>query len=402
VFNSKIALISVTLLVSVTITQADGFTHCVLASFLIIPLIYLLYNYIKSHQSWWLIGTVLVAGLIIQFQMAFGVPITILLGGYAIFDIIKNKNFLHLLAGLLLLLPLSTFLVFDVRHDFIQFRSMIDNFKGVDGGSFSLNGYWPDRWTSFIDAFSFWQIPLRELQNFAQVSTVILLAFLLHQNFKAGKKAHVFLTLSLLVIFGFWLITGPFKGNIWPQYYKMLLPVIILCITYVVVKYLPSKYYIPIFVVLIGSNAFLALKSGVNYLQAKAYVDETHWKFYRQLVSDILVNSQGQQFGYYVFSPDQFGYQAKYAMRYFDKNQALSYTKQPLTYLIEAPYWDDNKFLSKQYWRNNQVRIDREPDFFWTYSAGESESYTVLRFDLSDAEATISSEPNLLDGIHFR
>jgi hypothetical protein len=49
---------------------------------------------------------------------------------------------------------------------------------GESGSNYSLNGYWPDRWTSFIDTFRFWSIHLKELQAFVQVSTVILLSFL--------------------------------------------------------------------------------------------------------------------------------------------------------------------------------------------------------------------------------
>lgn len=100
------------------------------------------------------------------------------------------------------------------------------------------------------------------------------------------------------------------------------------------------------------------------------------------------------------------GYQAKYAMRYFAKaNNAKtqSYTKQPLTYLVLAPYWDDNKFLSKEYWKNNQVKIEREPNDRWSYqNAGGHETYTVMRFDLTDEEIAVPAEPTLLDGIHFR
>ena len=124
------------------------------------------------------------------------------------------------------------------------------------------------------------------------------------------------------------------------------------------------------------------------------------------MVNDVLINSGDETFGYYVFSPDQFGYQAKYAMRYFAKTNNIDtqpYTKQPLTYLIEAPYWDKNKFLSKEYWKNSQVRIEREADQAWVYRnhAGQ-ETYTIMRFNLTDEETAIPAESTLLDGIHFR
>ncbi len=406
VFDDKISLLSTTFLTSATIAYASGFTHSVLANFLIVPLIYLVYRYVSSNKIWWLLGSVLTAGLLIQFQMAFGVPVLILLGGYTAYHIIRQRNFSHLLAGLLLLIPVSTFIAFDLRHDFIQFKSVLAVFAGGSNSSFSLNGYWPDRWTSFIDTFRFWSIPLKELQDFAQVSTVLLLGFLGYRNFKSGRKANKFITLAMLVVFGFWIVTSPFKGNVWPQYYRTLLPVVILSTTYVLVKYLPKKYYLTVLAIIIGSNTLIALRSGIDYFKSKPTADETRWQFYRQIASKVITDSGGEQFGYYVFSPDQFGYQAKYAMRYFAKANnanALPYTKQPLTYLIEAPYWDDNKFLSKEYWKNSQVRIERAADNVWVYRNGSGqESYTIMRFDLTDEEATISAEPTLLDGIFFR
>lgn len=402
VFNRSLALVSTLFLASVTIGYADGFTHCVLATFLMVPLIYLTYRYISSNKLGWLIGAVLTAGLIIQFQMAFGVPMLILIGGYTVYHIIRQRHFNHLFAGLLLLLPLSTFIVFDLRHDFIQFKSFLTLLTGGNN-SYSLNGYWPDRWSSFIDSFSFWLIPLSELQNFAEISTLILLIFLIFRLFKIKTRPKQFLVLAMLSIFGFWIIVSPFKGNIWTQYYRPLLPVIILCLTYTTMNYLPRKIYLPILAVIIGSNIFINLKSGLNYLQSSPTADEVHWQFYRQLTDDILADSNGEDFGYYVFSPDQFGYQSKYALHYFTKNKSHSYSKQPITYLVEAPYWDKNKFLTKEYWQNSQVKIERDPDNIWMYyNASKIETYTVMRFNLTDEEIAISADPNLIDGIHFR
>ena len=406
VTDHKVALISTTFLASTTIAYADGFTHSVLANFLIVPVIYLIYRYVLSDKIGWLVGAILATGLLIQFQMAFGIPTLIILGGYSICHIIRRRNFAHLLAGLLLLIPASTFIVFDIRHDFIQLNSVAAVLSGKNPSNFSLNGYWPDRWSSFVDSFRFWSIPLKELQDFAQIFTIFLLLFLTYHNFKAGKKSNPFITLATSIIFGFWLATSPFKGNVWPQYYRTLLPIIILLATYTAIKFLPKNIYIIALVIIIGSNTFFALKHGVNYLNSTPTSDEVYWKFYRQMANDILTNSHGSQFGYYVFSPDQFGYQAKYAIKYFSRAHnanAQPYSKQLLTYLVLAPYWDENKFLSKEYWKNNQVRIERAPNYKWAYyNAAGQESYTVMRLNLTAEETRVPAEPTLLDGIHFR
>lgn len=405
IFDDKVSLISTTFLTSLTISYSEGFTHSVLANFLIIPLIYLLYRYITTNKIWCLLSAVLTAGFIVQFQMAFGVPVLILTGTYIIYHIIRQRNFLHLLSGLLLLIPFSTFIIFDLRHDFIQFNSVLSNVTGEGGGSYSLNGYWPDRWTSFIDAFRVWVIPITKLQKFSQVSTVVLLIWLAWQNYKAKTKMNIFIALAILLIFGFWLVTSPFRGNIWPQYYRTLLPVIILCLTYALIKYLPKKISFAIFAIVIGSNTFFALNTAIDYFRSTPTSDEIHWKFYRQIAQDIIADSKGEKFGYFIFTPDQFAYQAKYAMRYFSSVKKVDfspYSKQAITYLIESAYWDDNKFLKKEYWRSSQVRIEREPNTSWSYSTARTESYSVFRFELSDQEVNVSADPNLIDGIHFR
>jgi hypothetical protein len=123
------------------------------------------------------------------------------------------------------------------------------------------------------------------------------------------------------------------------------------------------------------------------------------------MVHDVIADSNGERFGYFIFTPDQFGYQAKYAMRYFSsakKIDADSYSKQPITYLIESAYWDDNKFLKKEDWRRRQVRIERKPDASWSYSTSRTKSYSVFRFELSAEEVSVPADPNLIDGIHFR
>ncbi len=406
VFDEQISLVSTAFLMSATFSLAEGFTHTVLANFLIIPLIYLVYKYSITHGFLWLIASVLVAGSLIQFQMAFGVPMVIILGGYTLFHILHQKRFSHLLAGLLLFVPVSTFVAFDLRHDFIQFSSVISTLSGENTNNFSLNGYWPDRWSSFVDTFRFWSFPIQEISHFMQISTILLLIFLTVKNMQRKGKSSVFIHLSMLVLFGFWLVTGPFKGNVWPQYYRTLVPVVILSASFAVLKYFPKKIVLPLFLLIVGGNTFFALQYGIKYLGHSDTVDEYHWKFYRRMAIDIMSHSEKKEFGYYIFTPDQFGYQAKYAMQYFAKSEGISvkpYSKQPLTYLLLAPYWDDNKFLSKEYWKNSQVKIDRDPDNLWMYrnSLGE-ESYSVMQFDLTDSETTVSAETTLVDGIHFR
>jgi hypothetical protein len=51
---------------------------------------------IKFTGYW---GAVLTTGLLIQFQMAFGVPVLIIVGGYTVYHIIRQRNFYTFVVG---------------------------------------------------------------------------------------------------------------------------------------------------------------------------------------------------------------------------------------------------------------------------------------------------------------
>lgn len=399
VFNEKLALMAATLLAGLTVFIAPGYTHAVLAIFLIVPIIYCAYRYMQENSVWWLVVLCFALGLLIQFQMAFGVPAVLLLGGWILVHIFKQKNLTHLLVWLVMLIPLSTFIVFDLRHDFIQVTSVLAFLgeKGVSGE----NHYWAGRLQSILEAFRLVYLPGEWLWKAASVATIGVLVWLGQKMLVSKQKQRTFLLLSLLIVFGFWLATAPFRDNIWPQYYRVLLPVIVLGFSYFLLNYLPKKWGEAILLLIIGVNTLGAVRSGLAYLNSQPTDDEVHWKFYRQMTSDIFADSQGQSFGYYVFSPDQYGYQGKYAIRYFARHAGASttpYQKQALTYLVIAPNDRTNPWANEDFWQANQVKIDRSPDKEWSYPAG----YQVRRFDLSEAEVATASDPTLLDGIHFR
>jgi 4-amino-4-deoxy-L-arabinose transferase-like glycosyltransferase len=399
-FDHKFALISTTLLASLTTFTPFGFTHTVLANFLITPFIFLLVRYFKSNKISWLIGAILTVGLLIQFQMAFGVPVLIMAGTWTIIHIIKKRQWSHLLAGFVIALPISTFIVFDLRHDFIQFRSALNYLTNDNSGSENIN-YWTDRLHSITDSFSVWAFPLFQARQLVSYLVIAALTYLAWHNWNSTSKNKTTISLTLLIIFGFWVVTLPFKGTVWPQYYRTLMPLIVFSLTYFLLTFMPKKLATTILFLLIGSNLFFALRSGAEYWQKATLADEVHWKFYRQMTSDIFADSEGKPFAYYVFSPDQYAYQGKYAMTYFSKAKQINtfpYSKKALTYLIIAPNDKQNPWANEEYWQAEQVKIKRPADKIWRYEAG----YEIRRFDLSEEEIMVTADPNLLDGIHFR
>lgn len=399
VHDENFALISTTFLVSLTAFIPKGFTHTVLANFLIVPCLYFLYAYKKEQKVWQLGVAAGLMGLLVQFQMAFGVPVLLCLSLYALVNIVRNRRWTHLFAFLALFIPLSTFLVFDLRHNFIQSKSVVEYLQSGSGAS-NFEDYLSERVISLLDSFSVLVFPNESVRNIVSMVVLATLLVVAWKNARA-KKSQPFLTLGLLVVFGFWLITIPFKGIVWAQYYRPLLPVIVFCLTYILLMRVPKKVGFALLALIVGSNMFFSVRTGMKYWHSSPIDDELHWKFYRQMTHDIFTNSQGESFGYFVFSPDQYGYQGKYALKYFARAAQVDfhpYEKLPLTYLVIAPNDHKNPWANEDFWQAEQVRIDREPNEEWTYPAG----YTVKKFSLSEEEVRIKADPHLLDGIHFR
>lgn len=402
--DEKFALISTTFIATLTAFLPFGFTHTVIANFLIMPLIYFVYLYLKENKIWQLIASVFISGLIIQFQMAFGVPMLILMGGYVAHHILKNKNYIHLLAGLVIIIPLSTFIMFDLRHDFIQIKSTI-SYLTNDNKSSEIENYFLNRLHSINESFNVFSFASEQLRSILSITLILSLGILLKKSLKSNKNNKTIFILNTFCIFGFWIITIPFQGNVWPQYYRPLLPIIIFNFTYFLLNFLPKKVGLSMIALFIGSNLIFAIKDGFRYIQSSATSDEIHWKFYRQMANDIFTNNNHQPFSYFTFSPDQYAYQAKYALKYFSKEkniEATPFQKGDVTYLIIAPNDHKNPWANEVFWQNEQVKISKQEDKIWTYNTTTANSYTVKKFLLDKQELSIKADPNLIDGIQFR
>lgn len=402
VTDYKFALISTTFIATITTNLPKGFTHTVLANFLILPLIYFVYRYTRERKIWLLALSIFTVGIIIQFQMAFGVPVLILLGIFTLYQVIKYKNFTHLFAYFIILIPLSTFILFDIRHDFIQIKSVISYFSTKPpNDDWTVMKYLIERIKSIIDSFNILSLPYKNVRDLVSIFVFLTLMYLPLKTIKKKNKIQSTFGLCLLIIFGYWIVTIPFKGTVWGQYYKPLQPLIIFCFTYALLNYFPKKIGRFILITIIALNLMFNIKTGINYWQTTATDDEVHWKFYRKMAQDIFIDSNNQKFGYFIFSPDQYGYQAKYAMRYFSKesdNQSIPYQKQQTTYLIFAPNFTNNPLVDANSWQADKVRIYKEPSHIWTYPAG----YSVKRFNLDTNDLMIKADENLIEGIHFR
>jgi hypothetical protein len=156
-----------------------------------------------------------------------------------------------------------------------------------------------------------------------------------------------------------------------------------------------SKYK-KIFTVLFGfilvANFYTAIK---DTIEMRNFIGKNtdSWKFLYELSKKIYQQPE-KEFGYFVYSPDLFAYQAKYAMVYtasvFKNKKAFSFEKKPITYLISAshPYFKD------RWWRENQVKIEGEPELTFSFDNG----YKFEKYLLNKEQVKIPFDANIDTG----
>jgi len=237
-------------------------------------------------------------------------------------------------------------------------------------------------------------------QGNAIVSTLltclfIVLCVLYLKNKKTDKKP---VSYFLYFYIGYWLLTLLFRGTMWNYYVWPFLPfftiVVATMMSTVFRKKAPWAFTIMFLLLILLSVRAL-------YPQTKSYFAQNSglWHFYRGQAEDIYKNAP-QEFGWYVYSADQYGYSPKYAMHYMQKRygskQGYEFQKKQTTYLVIFP--SDNKYTNEAWWKKDQIKIDHAPTSTYSYNGG---SY-VEKYDLTPKDIEVASDPNLIQDLLFR
>lgn len=398
-FDVKIALLSVLLFsVNSIVNPSIGlknFYNPYGAVFLFPIFFWLFKQYIISLKVKYLIFSLFILGLIIQFQMAFGIPILIATVVLSAYLLIKKKRLIHLFSYFILLIPLSTFIIFDMKHSGLQLNALIQ-FVNKEGNSsldvLSISG---DRIKALIfDCFN----QLSPGKNFLTVFYTLFFVggfiFILKKSIFQKTTYWLFGYLFL----SFWIISLFYSGGVGNYFWPFLpLMAIIFCSFCKVIK---KEIFIPVFIILYlvnfytGISAILDFKTDINQRGPHS------WAFNLQVAKAVFEDAKGD-FGYFNFSPDRFSYQQRYAFtfakRFFPNINSYSSTKNRLTYLIEVDPPKDRQDINSISWRIGDIKIEREPDQTLRFDFIQVEKYW-----LSDDEIKVAPNPYLLDSVFLR
>jgi hypothetical protein len=355
---------------------------------------YALVKFINKPGWLFLVGSYFILGLMVHFQVAFAGPMIVIQTSYLVYYLSKLKKMKYLLSIFVLVIPLATYILFELRHNFLQFRAVVSFLTSNHPQTLNdLEHFFLSRMSGLF---------MRGMGLFPgdwQVGSLILITGLIFLS--RGKQIGHQLVIWLFGLFyvGFWLITFLFKGEVWGYYYWPFIPLSILCL-FTVEKMIKKTYVYFIVLIMISIN----LISNIRWL-SNLYLftgkHESSWKF-QQLLAQKIYAQAPADFGYYIYTPDQYGYSPRYAMLYTQKEyphkRGHFFTKKSNTYLIMAADAPENPYISRDNWRRDKVKIVTTPTQEDTYSNG----YLVQKFNLSQEQMNIEADQNLIHDLFFR
>jgi hypothetical protein len=342
-FNEKIGIISAFILSIFSISYTNSLLQP-FGALILFPIFFFLFKkYLNNLRIKYLISALLFLGFIIQFQMAFGVPILVLTTAYLTRFLLRKKKPLHFFSFFILLIPLSTFLLFDLRHDFLQSKSIINYLltkQKVGELNFThlifnrIKGF-------FVDG-----INMFPKNTWLNLPLTILFSWVFIKYRKKEIKYKDNYLLFFYFYTGYWVISLFFKGNIWNYYFLPFLPLTIL-IFISFVNLINKKIFITIFIYILIINYF----TGIDSIKSAG----SGWSFYHNLAKDVYRDANNKEFCFYPYSSDQLAYSEKYAIsftqREFIKTKSNPFKKCQITYLIYSPPPKDRKWLNGEWWK---------------------------------------------------
>jgi len=398
-FDKNVGLVSV-LLISLLSANSVRNLFNPFGALILSPIFLLIFSrYVKKQQLADLVISLFILGLIIQFQIAFGVPILFLTTIYLAVFLYKKKKLKHFLAYFILLIPLSTYILFELKHNFLQIQSVIKfvSSKKELAGDKPFLVFIVERLKGAL--VTGWKLlPIENWWLSLPVTFFLLYSFSKIYKNKRLPSRNVLL-LFLYFYGGFWALTFLFRGVIWDYYYWPFLPLaaIFLSSTF---KFVNKKIFYIVLVYILVIN-YLYQINMIKKSRVEIGPDGGAWQFNLRMAKEIFIDAK-KDFGFYIYTPDLFGYPARYTLNYaqslFKNKRAFPFEKKATTYLLIALPPDDKPYLNGDWWRSNQVKIIKRPEKIFKYKNG----FKVEKYLLNEDEIKIQSDPNLLQTIHFR
>lgn len=338
--------------------------------------------------SWLLaLGGWLTLGLLVQFQMAFFIPLAMLWLPVFIWRCYVKKQVKQLVTVAVFLLPLTTFFLFDVRHDWLQIKSLFMYFQTPSSTTQSFVLRILERMRqAFLEGGDVFGI--MSWLNLGILVIFVVLAWRSH-----SKEVKQLCILLGYLYFGWWIATLVFSGTIWNFYYDPFASLFLFTMVVIASRSRPAHWLLALLTV--------CLLFGVrgDFFYTADRFNSSSWKLLSSIAAQGLAEPDA---GYFLYSQDQFAYPLKYAFAYYrqqhSESQASGYVKKPLTVLVKSTDNPDNPFSTSSDWQKNKLHIAIEPVEVIKYPHG----YVLEKYRLDEQTLAEPVDPNLVTGLQFR
>lgn len=409
-FNSETALIFVALLSSIfTIPYTDwgiynGFYNPHGAFFLAPIFFYSLIQYHRTRKALFLASLLFINGCIIQFQVAFGGPLLIMTLLIVLRQIVQTKKYNHFFCLLVLLIPASSYILFDLRHNFSHMRAILMPVSDPSRVYLDLREMMMTRIDAiFNSGLHIFRAQFGTLNIFFSYAVAFSLYFIFAQK-KDHKNKDIYALIAYLYV-GYFLLSLIQNGWVQYFYWMPLVPLVYLFFARLP-NLIPQKIaYILVFFA-------LTLNLYISYERMKRVneyigVSQNSWKFQSLMVKDIFEDVKQNNisdFGFFVKAPDIFGYSSKYPFVYWQKRypniHANIYEKKQDTYIVYEPALKDLSWMNggTQGWLKDKLHIATSGAIIKTYPNG----FRIEKFKLEGNDLTSELAPGVNDWIYFR
>jgi len=396
-FSQTVAYLYVIMLSVLYIFYANALINPA-GAMLIMPLFfYYFIRYIETLRLKYLILELCVIGAMIQFEMAVGIPLLLLSSPIIIYYAVRGKRKKHLLSFLVISIWVSTFAIFDLRHNFILLKQAI-NFAtpGINISSgLTYQSIVADRLRSLL----YRNYLVRNLPSFLDFIPMTIMSIFLFLQIKQGRYKKIYFSFIYFFL-GFFVLSFINKGYMLDFYLFPFVPLIIL----IFCSFFNSKYkkiFLLIFIIFYIFNLNSSLDQVRDYSRIVGK-DENSWKFLYSAASRIF-ESPENKFGYFEYTPDITGYRSKYALLYaaktHPKKTAYAYQKKRITFVLIAIPSSNAPYLHYDYWQINQLGITSKPEEVIKFQNG----YLLEKFLLPMNEINTPVNYDIVNvGLHYR
>lgn len=398
-FDGKTAYYFLPLFASLMVPYTSNFYNPAGAMFLSIPYFFTLSFYHKTKKPVFMAANLLLAGISFQFLLAVGAPLIVLSLVYFTVQILIKKYYRLFLWFLILAIPLSTFLLFDLRHGFIQTRAVIDHFTG---GQSHLSIGWPEKLknrveTMFINGLGFASGSYSFMNIiFGYVTAVAVVLVLRAKNDRFRIPFFIF----IFIYIGFYLLSLLDSGMILQHYFLAFMPLTLLVFA-ASHRILGVKIFSFFFTLLVA----VSLTASVGFVKSSnSYIgkDKGSWTGLLSVAKKTYLMAKTDNFGVYLYAPDMYGYAQKYAFQYgqtlFPGKKMNFSRKMTETFLVYEPAPKDRPDLNGSGWKAGLVKINRSPVETVQFPNG----FRLERYILDDNEIKIQSDSLLNDWVSQR